>query len=89
MSASRCKRHDLAAGPDGRCVVCRRELEAGEAARVRKDDRPVRLVAKVIVGLVAGVATFFLLLSIFDTAPEQPTRPAADAQADALREGLR
>jgi glutaredoxin len=31
----RCKTHDLACGPDGRCVVCRREGGAGGSATAR------------------------------------------------------
>ena len=64
----RCARHDLASGADGLCVVCRRERnEAGEAARVRLADKLPRLIAKIVIGTMAGLAAFFLLMALLDT----------------------
>ncbi len=68
MTGPRCARHDLATGADGLCVVCRREREhAGEHARIRQADKVPRLIAKLVIGTMAGLATFFLLMALFDT----------------------
>lgn len=78
LQSKRCTRHDLALGADGRCVVCLRELrDAGEAARVRRADRTPRLIAKILIGVMAGLAAFFLLMALLDTnqAVEEPTAP--------------
>ncbi len=79
--SERCARHDLAKGPDGLCALCRRDLQhAGEVSRVRQSDRLPRLIAKLVLGGVAGVATFFLMLALFDTSntTEDTTPSSAD-----------
>lgn len=63
----RCPRHDVAAGPDGRCVLCRRQVtEAEDKVRAQNFDRSSRRVARFVVAVAAGIATFVLLLVLFD-----------------------
>lgn len=82
MTPRRCERHDLAAGPDGQCALCHRVDHAGEAALVRKRDRAFRTPLKVVVAVLAGLATFGALLARFDTDPKDAPRAAADASRD-------
>ncbi len=75
---NRCARHDLATSADGLCVLCRRERrDAGESARVRQADKVPRLIAKIVIGGMAGLAAFFLLMALLDTneAVPEPTAP--------------
>jgi hypothetical protein len=62
----RCERHDLAAGPDGRCALCRREEQALSRAMGRRRD-PARRVAIVVLGILVGAVVFVLLTAVFDT----------------------
>ncbi len=62
-----CTRHGLAAGPDGACVLCQRERETSKRAAIRWGDRRVRLVARIVIGVVAGLAVFALLLATCDS----------------------
>jgi hypothetical protein len=62
----------------------RRDLMAGEAALVRKKDRLPRTIAKIVIGVAAGIATFVLLLVLLDTndaPPEGERVPDASASA--------
>ena len=77
MSA-RCERHGLATGPDGRCVICHRDLMAGHASLVRMNDRLPRTIAKIALAIVAGFATFALLLLLLDTADAPKEIPGLD-----------
>lgn len=61
-----CARHGLAAGPDGRCALCRRDERAIKRATTRGRD-PARKVAIVVVAIMAAVATFFLVGALLDT----------------------
>jgi hypothetical protein len=61
-----CAHHGLATGPDGRCVLCRRQERAIERAITRGRD-PARRIAIVVVALMAAVATFFLVGALLDT----------------------
>jgi hypothetical protein len=61
-----CARHGLAAGPDGRCALCRRDERAIQRATRRGRD-PARQVAIVVVAIMAAVATFFLVGALLDT----------------------
>jgi hypothetical protein len=61
-----CAHHGLAAGPDGRCVLCHRDQRAIERAVTRGRD-PARAAAIVLVALMAAVATFFLVGAVLDT----------------------
>ena len=61
-----CKRHSLAMGPDGRCVMCRRQERAIERAMGRGRD-PARRFAVVLLAIVAAVATFALVGALLDT----------------------
>ena len=79
-----CEKHDLANGPDGRCALCHRDLMAGQAALVRKNDRLPRTLAKIAIGVAAGLATFVLLLVLLDTSDEPSEGGSArDASASA------
>jgi hypothetical protein len=67
-----CERHGLAAAPDGKCVLCQREEAASARAVVKWQDRRVRLLARVVIGVVAGLAAFALLLATCDS--KKPSR---------------
>jgi hypothetical protein len=67
-----CTRHELVAGPDGDCVLCKRERAASTRAAVKWQDRRIRLVARVVIGIVAGVAAFALLLATCDSKKPAP-----------------
>ncbi|MBK9000126.1 MAG: hypothetical protein IPM35_30785 [Myxococcales bacterium] len=51
--ASRCARHELAVGPDGLCVLCRREASAARAPGERRP--PIPWIPVVAFALVVGV----------------------------------
>jgi len=74
-----CERHDLAAGPDGECVLCQREREASKRAAIKWGDRRVRLVARIVIGIVAGLAVFALLLATCDSNKPAPHEGAPAA----------
>jgi hypothetical protein len=82
-----CERHGIAAGPDGRCTLCRREGKIHEQASVRHADRRFHRGLHVLVGVVACVATYALLMALFDTRRPPAGRspagvlPARDAAA--------
>jgi len=61
-----CERHAIAAGPDGRCALCRRRDRAIERATRRGRD-PARRLAIVVVAIVAALATFALIGALLDT----------------------
>lgn len=83
MSPNRCVRHALSTDPDGLCALCHRDQHAGEAALVRKRDRPLRTLLRVIVALAAGLTTFGLLLAVLDRADRPPTEtPQPDSGRD-------
>lgn len=76
-----CERHGLAMGPEGRCVVCRRELR-DKLAGLPPDERRLRTGIRWGIALLAGIATFALLLALLDTrkraqdgAPARPGDP--------------
>jgi glutaredoxin len=76
---ARCARHDLAPGPDGRCVLCRRELQAATVIDIPAE--PARVQGWVLGVLAAGLviaATAFTL-----------RRPAGPMQPIAAPEGPR
>jgi hypothetical protein len=61
----RCQRHDLASGPDGLCIICRRQQamarsEGGVAVAVSR--RPNRIVVGVVllIGLSLSLAWYWL-----------------------------
>jgi len=62
----RCERHALAAGPDGGCVLCRRQKRAMERAMRRGRD-PARRLAVLILAIVAALTTFALVGALLDT----------------------
>ena len=60
-----------------------RDLKAGEAALIRKKDRLPRTIAKVVIGIAAGITTFVLLLALLDTSDAPPeAEPTRDASAN-------
>jgi hypothetical protein len=61
-----CKRHAIAAAPDGRCVLCRRQERAIDRAMQRGRD-PARRLAIVLVAIVAALATFAIVGALLDT----------------------
>jgi hypothetical protein len=61
-----CQRHAIAAGPDGRCILCRRRDREVERAMLRGRD-PARRLAIVILAVVAAFATFALAGALLDT----------------------
>jgi hypothetical protein len=63
----RCERHGLGAGPDGRCVLCGRAQSVARRTQAERRDHSLRLAAKIVVGIVAGIMAFALLLALFDT----------------------
>ena len=63
----KCERHGLAAGPDGRCVVCHRPDAMTVRLRAERADRALRRIAKIAVAVVAGFAAFAALLALCDT----------------------
>jgi hypothetical protein len=72
-----CDKHNLAAGPDGKCALCRRlDRKLERAGRSGRD--PARRAAIVVVGLFAAVAAYAWIASIVDTQPSR-AEPAADA----------
>jgi len=67
-----CERHGLAAAADGECVLCRRERAASTRAAIKWQDRQVRLVARIVIGVVAGLAVFAILLATCDSKKTAP-----------------
>jgi hypothetical protein len=67
-----CARHGLVTGPDGECVLCKRERAASSRAVVKWQDRRIRLFARIVIGLVAGLAVFALLLATCDSKKPAP-----------------
>lgn len=63
LSVNRCTRHDLARGPDGLCARCLKDKERLSAPR---NDR-LRIAARLLLALLAFIATFAALLSYCDT----------------------
>ncbi|HLK37779.1 MAG TPA: hypothetical protein VKU41_13555 [Polyangiaceae bacterium] len=61
-----CPRHGIAAAPDGRCILCRRQDKAVEIA-VRRGRDPLRRLAVVIVAIMAALAAFALAGALLDT----------------------
>jgi hypothetical protein len=61
-----CERHAIAAGPDGRCALCRRDERALERAIQRGHD-PARRLAVIVLAIVAAVATFAVVGALLDT----------------------
>ncbi|HEX3770219.1 MAG TPA: hypothetical protein VHV30_05115 [Polyangiaceae bacterium] len=61
-----CERHGLAMGPDGRCILCQRDVRALEKKLGARGD-PARRIAIVVVALMAAIATFFLVGAVLDT----------------------
>ena len=59
----RCQRHDLASGPDGLCIICRRQQalarsEAGVAVAVSR--RPNRIVVGVVLLIGLSLAWYWM-----------------------------
>ena len=73
-----CERHRLAAGPDGGCALCHRAARVHEQTEVRRGDRRFRRGLRVVVGVVACLATYALLMALLDTrkSSEPPSRLA-------------
>jgi hypothetical protein len=67
----KCERHGLVVGPDGRCALCHR----GDRAETRHTDRRIHRGLRVLIAILAGVATYALLMALLDT-----RRPAAREQ---------
>ena len=61
-----CERHGLAQGPEGRCIVCRRELRA-KLAGLPPDERRLRVAVRLGIAVLAGIAAFALILALMDT----------------------
>lgn len=83
---ARCARHDLAPGPDGRCILCRRELQG--AVPIEPPAEPSSLPRSLIVLAaavlsIAGVA--FALQAGGAGSVHPPSQPAAAALAPAPR----
>lgn len=72
-----CAVHDLAAGPDGRCMVCRRE-ETAE----RSEARLVWIVMTVVLLLGVGPAAFYFFYWRHQEKPPTRQSSARPAQAD-------
>jgi predicted DCC family thiol-disulfide oxidoreductase YuxK len=53
-------------GPDGRCILCQRDVRALEKKLGARGD-PARRIAIVVVALMAAIATFFLVGAVLDT----------------------
>jgi hypothetical protein len=62
-----CERHRLAAGPDGRCALCHRAERVHAETEVRHGDRRFHRTLRVVVGIAACLATYALLMALFDT----------------------
>ena len=75
----RCARHGLAAGPDGRCVLCRREGDAGE--RPPASDRASRLT-------VGNLAIAIALAALVGLAVQAWRRPSGGSLFASLAERL-
>ncbi len=74
----------MAAGPDGRCVLCRRHVAAAEnKVREQSFDRSSRRVARFVVAVAAGIATFVLLLVLFDEADSRKPALGETLEKDA------
>jgi hypothetical protein len=56
----------MAAGPDGRCVLCQR-AERDLATAVNRGRDPARKIAIVVVAIMAAVAAFTLAGALLDT----------------------
>jgi glutaredoxin len=69
-SAKRCARHDLACGPDGRCVLCRRQARQDLAPTTPPRRSLVLLALGVVVCAVAGLSV---------RAMGTPSEPAEEA----------
>lgn len=61
-----CPRHGIAAGPDGRCILCRRQDRAIGVA-VRRGRDPWRRLAVIVVAIMAALAAFALAGALLDT----------------------
>jgi hypothetical protein len=80
----RCERHQLEAGPDGRCTLCKRAEVAKDRTETVQGDRKVRRVLKIVLAAVAGIATFSLLMAAFDTNRRDPEQgPVTDGGEEA------
>jgi hypothetical protein len=75
-----CARHNVAAGPDGRCALCHREDRVRDEVNVKHDDRRVHRRIRVVIAIVACVATYAILMAWLDTTPA-PRRQAASSEA--------
>jgi len=64
-----CARHRLAAGPDGRCVLCRRAERAVVHASTRQLDRRIHRRLRLFIACVACVAAYATLMALVDTSP--------------------
>jgi len=67
-----CARHGLVAGPEGDCVLCKRERAASARAVIRWQDRRIHLFVRILIGVVAGLAVFALLLATCDSKTPSP-----------------
>ena len=62
-----CATHGIAGGQDGRCALCHRESRVRDEAHVRRGDRRIHKVLRVVIAIVAFVATYALLMALLDT----------------------